>query len=77
VAVRVGFDDGRSLGRGETGGRVALPMFEDVMMQAYRLGVVGPVPAFPPPMEERISRYLAGDTAVTPSAVLSGTARTP
>ena len=61
VAVRIGFDDNRSLGPRETGGRVALPVFQEVMLKAYRDGLVGPVPAFPEPMEQRITHYLAGD----------------
>ena len=61
VAVRIGFDDNRSLGPRETGGRVALPVFQEVMLKVYRDGLVGPVPAFPEPMEQRITHYLAGD----------------
>ena len=61
VAVRIGFDDNRSLGPGETGGRVALPVFQEVMLKAYRDGLAGPVPAFPDQMERRITHYLAGD----------------
>jgi penicillin-binding protein 1A len=44
VAVRVGFDDNRSLGAKETGGRVALPIFRELMLQIYRDGIVGPAP---------------------------------
>ena len=36
VAVRIGFDDNRSLGSGETGARLALPVFREVMMAVYR-----------------------------------------
>ena len=61
VAVRIGFDDNRSLGQRETGGRVTLQVFQEVMLMAYRDGLVGPAPAFPEPMEQRISHYLAGD----------------
>jgi penicillin-binding protein 1A len=61
VAVRIGFDDNRSLGPKETGGRVALPVFQELMLKMYRDGVVGPVPAFPDQMEQRITRYLQGD----------------
>jgi membrane peptidoglycan carboxypeptidase len=32
VAVRIGFDDNRSLGAKETGGRVALPVFQELML---------------------------------------------
>jgi membrane carboxypeptidase/penicillin-binding protein len=60
VAVRIGFDDGRSLGSKETGGRVALPVFQEVMLRMYRDKIAGPAPAFPPQMEQRITRYLEG-----------------
>ncbi|HSG01421.1 MAG TPA: transglycosylase domain-containing protein [Vicinamibacterales bacterium] len=60
VAVWIGFDDNRSLGSRETGGRVALPVFQDVMLRVYGDGVVGPAPAFPERMEQRITRYLQG-----------------
>ena len=58
VAVRLGFDDGRSLGRGETGGRVALPVFREAMLGIYGSGVVGPAPTFPPRIEQRITQYM-------------------
>jgi len=61
VAVRIGFDDNRSLGSKETGGRVALPVFQEVMLRLYRDQLAGPVPSFPVQMEERITRYLQGD----------------
>ncbi len=61
VAVRIGFDDNRSLGGKETGGRVALPVFQELMLKVYRAGIVGRVPAFPDQMEQRITRYLQGD----------------
>jgi penicillin-binding protein 1A len=61
VAVRMGFDDNRSLGAGETGGRVALPVFQELMLAVYGDGLVGPVPAFPDLMEQRITRYLQRD----------------
>jgi membrane carboxypeptidase/penicillin-binding protein len=61
VAVRIGFDDNRSLGPRETGGRVALPVFQELMLKVYRDGIVGPVPAFPDQMEQHITRYLSGD----------------
>lgn len=63
VAVRIGFDDNRSLGTRETGGRVALPVFQELMLKVYGDGIVGKVPAFPDQMEQRISRYLQGDPA--------------
>jgi penicillin-binding protein 1A len=61
VGVRIGFDDNPSLGLRETGGRVALPVFQELMLKVYRAGIVGPVPAFPDQMEERITRYLQDD----------------
>jgi penicillin-binding protein 1A len=36
IAVRIGFDDNRSLGPNETGGRVALPVFKEIMLGVYR-----------------------------------------
>ena len=63
VAVRIGFDDSHSLGSRETGGRVALPIFQEVMLGLYRDQIAGPVPPFPPEMEQRITRYLLGDLA--------------
>ena len=35
VAVRIGFDDNRSMGAKETGGRVALPVFKEIVLSAY------------------------------------------
>jgi membrane carboxypeptidase/penicillin-binding protein len=65
VAVRVGFDDNRSLGPNETGGRLALPVFKELMLKVYREKLVGPAPTFPAQMEQNINDYLAGRTAVT------------
>lgn len=58
VAVRIGFDDSRSLGSGETGGRLALPVFQDVMLGVYDQAIVGPAPVFPSGMEARITASL-------------------
>jgi penicillin-binding protein 1A len=58
VAVRIGFDDSRSLGAGETGGRVALPVFQELMLTLYGGGIMGPAPSFPDPMEASITRYV-------------------
>jgi membrane carboxypeptidase/penicillin-binding protein len=58
VAVRIGFDDNRSLGQKETGGRVALPVFKEIMLNVYSKKLAGPVPEFPPEMEQSISIYL-------------------
>jgi len=69
VAVRIGFDDNRSLGPGETGGRLALPLFKEVMLRAYSEKRVGPVPRFPGEMEQHIDVFLKNDvmdsTAIT------------
>jgi membrane carboxypeptidase/penicillin-binding protein len=69
VAVRVGFDDNRSLGPQETGGRVALPVFKDLMLKVYRENLVGPAPKFPAQMERNISDYLAGGSAANGESV--------
>jgi penicillin-binding protein 1A len=61
VAVRIGFDDSHSLGSNETGGRVALPVFQEVMLKVYGGKIAGPVPVFPVQMEARITRYLQAD----------------
>src|SRR5262249_27794314 len=41
VAVRIGFDDNRPLGFGETGGRAALPIFREILLRAYGDGLLG------------------------------------
>jgi len=71
VAVRIGFDDNRSLGPQETGGRVALPVFKELMLKVYREKLVGPVPTFPAQMEQSINDYLAGD-AIAKEKSLTG-----
>jgi membrane carboxypeptidase/penicillin-binding protein len=65
VAVRIGFDDNRSLGAMETGGRAALPVFRELMLKTYQAKLVGPVPSFPAGMEENIQSYLSGELAET------------
>ena len=62
VAVRIGFDDNRSLGSRETGGKVALPVFKEIMLRVYRGNLAGPVPEFPARMEESITAHLRGDS---------------
>jgi membrane carboxypeptidase/penicillin-binding protein len=75
VAVRIGFDDNRSLGARETGGRVALPVFQELMLRVYRDKIAGSLPSFPPEMEQRISRYLQGDVpALVEDAAMSAAA---
>lgn len=66
VAVRIGFDDNRSLGSRETGGKVALPVFKEIMLRVYRGKLAGPVPEFPARMEESITAYLRGDLPDSP-----------
>jgi len=58
AAVRIGFDDSRSLGSRETGGRLALPVFQELMLGVYRDKIVGAAPAFPSRMEARITASL-------------------
>jgi len=60
IAVRIGFDDNRSLGGMETGGRAALPVFREVMLNIYQAKLVGPAPSFPADMENNIATYLNG-----------------
>jgi penicillin-binding protein 1A len=60
IAVRIGFDDNRELGSGETGGRVALPVFRRIVAEAYTDEVLGAPPPFPQAMEDGINRYLSG-----------------
>jgi penicillin-binding protein 1A len=63
VAVRIGFDDNRTLGSRETGGRAALPVFREIMLRVYKDRLAGAVPQFPREMEGRIDAYLAASTA--------------
>jgi len=59
VAVRIGFDDNRTLGEKETGSRAALPIFREIMLRLYRDQLVGPLPQFPCDIEAGIDGYLA------------------
>jgi penicillin-binding protein 1A len=59
VAVRIGFDDNRTLGEKETGSRAALPVFREIMLRLYQDRLVGPPPQFPSDIEARIDGYLA------------------
>jgi penicillin-binding protein 1A len=61
VAIRIGFDDNRTLGRQETGGRAALPVFREMMLKIYQEKLVGPAPPFPTDMEKSIDAYLSGE----------------
>jgi penicillin-binding protein 1A len=58
VAVRVGFDDNHALGKEETGGRTALPIFREIMLRIYQGRLAGPVPQFPREIEDGIDEYL-------------------
>jgi penicillin-binding protein 1A len=69
VAVRIGFDDNRTLGANETGARTALPVFREIMLRVYGDSLVGPVPAFPQAIEEGIDGYLATTQATGPAVV--------
>jgi penicillin-binding protein 1A len=62
AAVRIGFDDNRSLGSRETGGRLAMPVFQELMLGVYREQIVGAAPVFPVSMENRISASLLPPT---------------
>jgi penicillin-binding protein 1A len=72
VAVRIGFDDNRTLGDKETGGRTALPIFREIMMRVYKDALVGTVPRFPREMEERIDEYLAAPAGTEPVGPVAG-----
>jgi penicillin-binding protein 1A len=74
VAVRIGFDDNRSLGERETGGRVALPVFREIVLNAYGSKALGLVPPFPAEMEQRIAAYLNGSPPKTSPVTASGKA---
>jgi len=68
IAVRIGFDDNRSLGPKETGGRVALPVFKEITLRVYREKLAGPVPEFPAQMEQSINNYLKSESVEGASA---------
>ncbi len=72
VAVRIGFDDNRSLGSRETGGRAALPIFREIMLRVYKAKLAGPVPTFPRAIEEGIDGYLASTRAAAAPAAGTG-----
>ena len=61
VAVRIGFDDNRSLGAKETGALAALPVFREIILKVYQEKLIGPAPHFPAQMEENIDAYLRGE----------------
>jgi len=63
VAVRIGFDDNRTLGDKETGGRTAC-RYSARSCFAPTGRRSGPVPEFPRAIEERIDQYLVGQAAL-------------
>jgi penicillin-binding protein 1A len=71
VAVRIGFDDNRTLGARETGGRTALPIFREIMVRVYKDALAGTVPQFPREMEGRIDAYLAASTTPVASVPIA------
>jgi penicillin-binding protein 1A len=71
VAVRIGFDDNRSLGAQETGAKAALPVFREIMLKTYQGHLAGAVPSFPADMEENINAYLKGELAGKQASRLS------
>ena len=80
VAVRIGFDDNRSLGKLETGSKAALPIFREFILKVYQEKLVGPAPRFPVEMEARIDAYLRGAEPETDAPALVtglGAARVP
>jgi penicillin-binding protein 1A len=76
VAVRIGFDDNRSLGAQETGARAALPVFREIMLKTYQGKLVGPVPSFPADMEQSINAYLRGESSGQQEAWFSNSPET-
>jgi penicillin-binding protein 1A len=68
VAVRIGFDDNRSLGAKETGALAALPVFREIILKVYQANLVGAPPRFPAEMEESISAYLRGESRMKDAA---------
>jgi len=58
IAVRIGYDDNRPLGNGETGARAALPVFKQAMREIYAQNLVGLPPEFPAYIEESINNYV-------------------
>ena len=50
-------------------------MFQELMLRVYRDKIAGPLPSFPPQMEQRITRYLQGDApALVVDSSVSGAA---
>ncbi len=70
VGCFIGFDDNRSLGEGEVGGKAATPIFIDFMREYYRADVAAP--DFAPPKEAKLVQIGAHREAFRP-----GTAPAP
>lgn len=64
VAVWVGHDDHRPLGNKETGGRTALPIFREVMLNIYQQGLAGRAPELPRAIDRGIDTYLAEEAVM-------------
>jgi membrane peptidoglycan carboxypeptidase len=74
VAVRIGFDDNHTLGRQESGGRVALPVFQELVAKIYKAKLFGNPPPFPSLIEQHINQYLESLAAIAAvTNVQSGT----
>jgi penicillin-binding protein 1A len=69
VAVRIGYDDNRGLGKRETGARAALPIFKEIMLGVYERQLAGPVPSFPQEMEQHITDYIVCAAAASGGAI--------
>jgi membrane carboxypeptidase/penicillin-binding protein len=52
------------MGRSETGGRTALPIFREIMLRIYQDRLVGPAPRFPSSIENGIDQYVATQAAL-------------
>jgi penicillin-binding protein 1A len=74
AAVWIGFDDNRSLGSNETGGRLALPVFQELMLGVYRDNILTAAESLPARMEARITASLL---PLTPSPVADGDLNAP
>jgi penicillin-binding protein 1A len=75
VAVRIGFDDNRSLGPQESGGRTALPIFREIMLRIYGDQLMGSSPRFPREIEEGIDGYIAALPVELPIVALGPSGR--
>ena len=64
-AASVSLYDNPSLGSQETGGRVALPVFKEVMARVYCEKVPGRAPPFPAGMEQHIDSFLQNGATQT------------